>query len=142
MFAIKDIESVKNLAGVLVIPFFTAAYISDGTMNKIRDPLFDWLRSQDSCIISAFGWAFWLLTVVAVVTMAIALFDTCVVWLHVKLGDTFVMLWFGFAFLAAGILVLSFAMPGLPKSPLNPLWHISLFCYGFTLIDRAGKSVK
>lgn len=141
MFAIKDLESIKNLAAILVIPFFAAAYISDGAMDTIRDPILDWLRNHDSAAVSTFGWAIWFLIVVAIVAAVLAAFDFCVVWLHVQLGDTYVMAWLGFACLTAGIFVLSIAMPGLPKSPLNPLWHFALLCYGFSLIHRASKSV-
>lgn len=139
MFAIKDLESIKNLATILVIPFFAAAYVSDGALETLRDPLLDWLRNNDSNVIQTIGWGIWFLIVVALVTFAFATFDYCVVWLHVQLGDTYVMAWFGFSCLTAGVLVLSFVMPGLPKSPLNPLWHLALLCYGFSLIERASK---
>jgi phosphoglycerol transferase MdoB-like AlkP superfamily enzyme len=141
MFAIKDLESVKNLGAILVIPSFSAAYISDGAMETIRDPILDWLRNHDSSAASTVGWAIWFLVVVAVVTAVLAVFDFGVVWLHVQLGDTYVMAWFGFACLTAGVFVLSFAMPGVPQSPLNPLWHLALLCYGFSLIHRASKPV-
>lgn len=139
MFAIKDLESIKNLAAILVIPFFAAAYVSDGALETLHDPLLDWLRNHDSAAIKSFGWAVWFLIVVALVTVTFAVFDYCVVWLHVQLGDTYVMAWLGFACLTAGIFVLSFVMPGLPKSPLNPLWHLAILCYGFSLVDRASK---
>ncbi len=139
MFAIKDLESIKNLASVLVIPFFTAAYISDEKLKAIQDPLLNWLRNSDSASISIFGWAVWFLIIVAVVTAALAIFDNGVVWLHVQLGDKYVMAWFGFACLTAGLFLLSFIVPELPKSPLNPFWHLALLCYGFSLVDRASK---
>jgi hypothetical protein len=139
MFAIKDLESIKNIAGILTIPFFSAAYVSDGAMDTIRDPVLDWLRNHHSTIISNCGWFIWFLVVVAVVTVVFAVVDYAIVWLHVRLGDTYVMPWLGFTCLTAGIFVLSFALPNIPKSPLNPLWHIALLCYGFSLIDRASK---
>ena len=139
MFAIKDLESVKNLASILVIPFFAAAYASDQALETIHDPVLDWLRNCNSVPIQSLGWLGWFLLVVALVTFALAVTDYCVVWLHVKLGDTYVMAWLGFACLAAGILVLSYVVPGLPKSPINPLWHFALLCYGFSLVERASK---
>lgn len=139
MFAIKDLESIKNLGAILVIPLFAAAYISDGALEIVRDPMLDWLRNQDSAAIKTFGWAIGLLIIVALVTFAIAIFDSCVAWLHVKLDAIYFMAWFGFACLTAGIFVLSFVIPGLPQSPINPLWHLGLLCYGFSLVDRASK---
>lgn len=139
MFAIKDLESIKNLAAVLVIPFFSAAYVSDGALETIKDPVLDWLRASDSSIVSAAGWTVWFLIVIGIVTALLAAFDSCVVWLHVALGDNFVMAWFGFACLTAGLFILSLVMPGIPKSPFNPLWHLAFLCYGFGLIDRAAK---
>lgn len=140
MFAVKDLESIKNLASILVIPFFASAYMSDGAMTTLRDPFLDWLRSHDSALIAVVGWAIWIFIVVGLVTAILAALDFCIVWLHVQLGDTYVMVWFGFSFLTAGIFVLSFVIPDLPKSPLNPLWHLALLCYGFSLVHRASIS--
>lgn len=83
MFAIKDLESVKNLAAILVIPFFSAAYVLDGAMETIRDPILDWLRNQNSSAVNNVGWAIWFLVVVAAITAVLTAFDFCVVWLHV-----------------------------------------------------------
>ena len=34
MVAIKDLESLKNLAAIFVVPFFAAASIADGTFTS------------------------------------------------------------------------------------------------------------
>lgn len=142
MFAVKDLESTKNLAAVLVIPLFTAAYISDGALEAIRDPVLDWLRNHSSSVVRVCGWAFWLLVVGGIVTFVLCAIDKCIVWLHVRVGGVYVMAWFGFTCISAGLFILSLALPSLPKSPLNPLWHLALLCYGFTLVDRSFGKVK
>lgn len=139
MFAIKDLESLKNLSTVMVIPCFAAAYVSDGAQEAIRDPVLNWMRESNYFGIQFIGWVMWLLIVVTLVGAVVALLDYCVVWLQVKTGEVYLMVFLGFACLTAGLLVLSLVMPGLPKSPLNPLWHFALLCYGFSLIERASK---
>jgi len=139
MFAIKDLESIKNLAAILTIPLFAAAYVSDGALDTIRDPFFDWLRNNDVQSIKLVGWVLWFLTVVAIVTFVFAAVDFCIIWLHVWLDNSYFMAWVGFSCITAGLLILAIALPGLPQSPINPLWHLALLCYGFGLVDRAAR---
>ena len=139
MFAIKDIESLKNLAAILTIPFFSAAYVIDGALDTIQDPVLDWLRSSSHQWLKVGGWVFWLLVVVAVVAMVFLLIDQAIVWLHVQTGDHFVMPWAGFASLTAGVFVFSYVFPHMPVSPLNPFWHLGFLAYGLSLVDRASR---
>ena len=139
MFAIKDLESLNNLAHILVIPFFAAAYITDGAWQTLHDPLFDWLRNHDAIAIKTIGWAACLLIVVAFAAAAFLLVDAAIVWLHVRSGDHYVMAWAGFACLTAGLFVFAVVLPGIPQSPLNPFWHLALLCYGLSLVERAAK---
>lgn len=139
MFAIKDVESIKNLAAILTIPLFAAAYVSDGALETIRDPVLDWLRNNDIQSIKLFGWVVWFLIVVAIVTFVFSAVDFGIIWLHVWLDNSYFMAWVGFSCITAGLLVLSIALPGLPQRPINPLWHLALLCYGFSLVDRAAK---
>ncbi|MDD5330266.1 MAG: hypothetical protein PHX38_09695 [Sulfuricella sp.] len=139
MFAIKDLENLKNLAAILVIPFLAAAYICDGALEIVRDPILDWLRNNDAAALTLLGWAAWFLIVIGLITLFVALIDFAIVWLHVNVGDAYVMAWFGFACITAGLFILSPALPNLPNSPLNPFWHLGLLCYGFSLVDRSAK---
>ena len=139
MFAIKDIESLKNLAAILTIPFFSAAYVIDGALNTIQDPILDWLRHSSHPWLKIGGWVLWLLVVVAVVAVVFLLIDQAIVWLHVQTGDQFVMPWVGFASLTAGVFVFSYVFPHMPESPLNPFWHLGFLAYGLSLVDRASR---
>lgn len=58
MFALKDIESLKNLASILTIPFFAAAYLIDGVLETILDPFLDWLRNFPQPLVQIGGWGF------------------------------------------------------------------------------------
>lgn len=140
MFAVKDIESLKNLASILTIPFFSAAYVIDGALDTIQDPMLDWLRNSSSLWLKLGGWVLWLLLVVAVVAIVFLLIDQAIVWLHVKVEEAgFIMPWFGFASLTAGVFVFSYVFPHMPASPLNPFWHLGFLAYGLSLVDRASR---
>ncbi|VWC20550.1 hypothetical protein BLA13014_05699 [Burkholderia aenigmatica] len=136
MFAIKDIESVKNLASILVIPFFAAAFIAGGGLNTFNDPVTGWLTASSYLPFKIIGYSLLLASVVALTTLTFAIVDYCVIWIHVTLNSAYPMAIFGFTSLTAGLFVLSFAVPGLPKSPLNPFWHFGFLCYGFSLLSR------
>lgn len=140
MFALKDIESLRNLASVLTIPFFSAAYVIDGARDTIKDPILDWLRNFPHSLVQIGGWAFWFMIVVMVVASVFLLIDETIVWLHVKTGDHLVMPWIGFTSLTAGIFVFCYVFPKMPASPLNPFWHLGFLAYGLSLVDRAAKS--
>jgi hypothetical protein len=137
VFAIKDLESIKNLAAILVIPFFAAAYVSENASNTFRDSLFNSVNNIEVTAIKLLGYAGWLLFVVFIAMLLFAILDAGIVWIHIKTYKTFFMPIIGFTCLTVGIFVLSFAWSSLPKSPLNPFWHIALICYGFTLVDRS-----
>lgn len=139
MFAIKDLESIKNLASILVIPFFSAAYIADNALANFHDPILDWLKSSDAILFNIAGWSLWFILVVAIVSFVFFVVDYLIIWIHVEFGNTYVMALIGFTCLTAGVFVLSPMLQGLPISPLNPLWHLAFLCYGFSLIDRSAK---
>ena len=139
MFALKDIESLRNLASILTIPFFAAAYLIDGALETIHDPFLDWLRNFPHPLVQIGGWAFWLLIVVAVVAIIFLLIDQAIVWVHVQTGDKFVMPWVGFTSLTAGVFIFCYVFPKMPLSPLNPFWHLGFLAYGLSLVDRAAK---
>ena len=140
MFAVKDIESLKNLASILFIPFFSAAYVMDGALDTVQDPVLDWLRKSSLQWLKISGWAIWLLLVVAVVTLVFLLIDQVVVWLHVQTGDHLVMPWVGFASITVGAFVFCYVFPNMLASPLNPFWHLGFLAYGLSLVDRASRS--
>jgi len=108
-------------------------------LETLHDPILDWLRGASHSWLKISGWAFWLLIVVAVVSIVFLLIDQAIVWLHVQTGDKFVMPWFGFASLTAGVFVFSYVFPGMPISPLNPFLHLGFLAYGLSLVDRASK---
>ena len=141
MFAIKDIESIKNLASILTIPFFSAGYAIDGAVETIQDPILEWLQNSSHHWLQIGGWGLWLLLVVAIVTIVFLLIDQGIVWLHFKIEAVgFIMPWFGFASLTAGVFVFSYVFPNMPASPLNPFWHLGFLAYGLSLVDRASKT--
>jgi len=139
MLAIKDLESLKNIAVVVVIPLFAAAYVADGGINQIKDPILSWLRNNPYISIKIVGWAISFLWVVGIIAIALALIDFVLVWIDVNTGMELFLPWAGFACLTAGLFVFSHFIAGLPESPLNPFWHLGLISYGFTLIDRSAK---
>lgn len=139
MFAIKDIESLKNLAAILTIPLFSAAYLMEGPFEIFRDPAIDWLRNSPHPWLKISGWAIWLIFLVAVVAIIFLLIDQAIIWLHIQTGGRYIMPWLGFSCLTIGILGLSYAFPKMPTSPINPFWHLGFLAYGLSLMDQASK---
>ena len=139
MLALNDLESIKKLATVLVIPFFAAAYIADGASQTVTDPVLDWFRNHDSSAIRGTGWFLWLFVVVMLVTMTVAAVDWVIQWLDLRLEGVFIAFAVAISCLTAGVFVLNVFIPEVPKSPLNPLWHIGMLCYGFNLLNRSEK---
>ena len=139
MFAIKDLESIKNLASIMVIPFLSAAWIADAGPYRIAGPLMVWLENFNYPALKLVGLAVAIFATVVLATILLAAFDYCVVWLHVELDLVYLMPAVGFSAITAGLFVLSFLTPELPKSSLNPFWHFGLLCYGFSLFSRAQK---
>lgn len=142
MIAIKDFESLNKLASVLAIPFFSAAYLTDGVPVSIQNQFLEWLKSSSLPLLKIGGWALWLFFVVAIVALVFLLIDQFIIWLHVITGDQVLMPWVGFTFLTAGIFVLGDVFPHLPQSPLNPLWHLGFVAYGLSLVKRGFKDVE
>lgn len=140
MFALKDIESLKNHASILTIPFFSTAYVIDCALKTIHDPFLGWLKSLDHPLLQFSGLPLWLLAVVAIVAVILILIDKLVVWLDSNTGEFFVMFWVGFTCMAAGFFVFCYFFPKMPTSPLNPFWHIGFLVYGLSLVNRAANS--
>ena len=140
MFAIKDLDSIKTHAVVLIIPFLAAAYVSDSQTQTFTDPMQEWLRIHATAgLISVLGWASWLFVVVAVVSTALFLLHAVLVWLDLRFKEGFLLAWTGMTLIAAGVFLLTFVVPSVPKSPLNPFWHLAFLCYGFTLLEINSK---
>lgn len=139
MFALKDIESLKNLSSVLTIPFFAAAYALDCALETLHDQFLGWLKNFSHPLIQFSGVAIWLLVVVALASGIVILIDKIVVWLDSNTGELFVMFWVGFTFMAAGIFVFCYVFPKMPASPLNPFWHLGFLAYGLSLVNRAAR---
>lgn len=138
IFALKDIESLKNLASTLTIPFFAAACILDVGLQAALDTL----KNISHPLVQIGVCGFWLFIVVALVSMIFLLIDNAIVWLHVATGDRLVMLWVGFTSITAGIFICCYMLPKMPASPLNLFWHLGLLTYGLSLVSRAIKSVR
>lgn len=139
MFAIKDLESIKKLSSLLVIPLIAAACLVDGAFADIHTAIAQGFSIAAIPLLSAVGEAVWVCLLVAMVGISLILFDKVIVWLDVRSGESFVMLWLGFAALTMGVLVLSAVISSLPRTPLNPIWHLAFLAYGFSLIDRSAK---
>ncbi len=149
MVSIKDLESLKNLASLLAVPFFTAAMIVDHTFDALRDgimalPLW-WFRhvTQSEPRFAAFFLGCFVLVGLVGVIMAVgtsllldvdrAVARIPVVGKHLPLAG-----WVGLTCITAGLFVVEVVIPGLPPSPLNPFWHLGLLCYGVGLIELWG----
>lgn len=139
MLSIKDFESIKNISTIICIPFIAAALITDGILiNDIAAELI-WLTESSFSAIKIIGWALSLITTVTIAALAFCIFDLLIVEIHVSLGNRYILPLIAMTLLTAGLFVLSILMPNIPKSPLNPFWHMAFIAYGFNLIDRAGK---
>lgn len=140
-FAVKDLASLRNLAHILVIPFFAAAYVSGGAAAVGADPVIRWLQSSSITWLRNSGWILWFLCAVGITAVTFFLVDEGLQWVteHVKVRLISHLLapLISFACLTAGLFVLSYSVPTLPRSPFNPFWHLGLLCYGFSLIDRS-----
>lgn len=139
MLSIKDFESIKNISAIICTPLIAAALITDGILIHDIAAELTWLTESSLSILRISGWAISLMITVATVIIAFFIFDSLIVWIHVKLGDIYVMPFIAMTLLTAGLFVLSILIPNIPKSPLNPFWHMAFIAHGFNLIDRAGK---
>lgn len=139
MFALKDIESLKNYASIITIPFFSAAYATDCALGTINDPALGWLKNFDYPLLRVCGLALWLLATVTVIAIVVIVIDEIVVWLDSNSGETFVMLLMAFTCITVGIFIFCYIFPKMPTSPLNPFWHIGFLAYGLSLVNRAAK---
>jgi len=93
MFAIKDLESLRNIAVIVVIPLFTAAYVADGGISRIKDLILSWLRNNPCISIQIVGWAISFLWVVGIIAISLALIDFILVWIHVNTGMEVFLPW-------------------------------------------------
>jgi len=139
MIAVKDLESLKHIAARLFIPFFAAALLSDGGIGFLNDQTLQVGVNSPVFAIKIASWTIGFMMAVAVVAFATLIIDQSVIWIHVRTGDKIVMPWVGFASLTCGLFIFSNVFPNMPKSPLNPFWHLGFLAYGTTLIDRAAK---
>lgn len=139
MFALKDIESLKNLASVLTIPFFAAAYAMDCALETFHDQFLGWLKNFSHPLIHFGGLVIWLLAIVAIAAGILIVIDKIVVWLDSNTGELFVMFWVGFTFMTAGAFIFCYVFPKAPTSPLNPFWHLGFLAYGLSLVNRAAR---
>jgi hypothetical protein len=66
MFAVKDLETLKNLGGLLTIPLFSAACLLDIRKMEFSDSDLLWIRDRPQEW-GVFGWIFLIVIIVVVV---------------------------------------------------------------------------
>jgi hypothetical protein len=150
MISLGDAASLKDLPILLTVPFFTAAAMVDHILDTPRDVILAlpmwWVRrvtQSDASLAEFFLGCFVLVGLVgAIVIVAIYMvvdLDQAVERIPVVGKHLAVLIWVAWTCITAGLFVVEVVIPGLPKSPLNPVWHLGLLSYGVGLIDWGAK---
>ena len=150
MISLDDAASLKDLLILLTVPFFTAAAMVDHILDTPHDVILAlpmwWVRrgtQSDASLAEFFLGCFVLVglvgTIVIVATYMVADLDRAVEHIPVVGKHLAVLIWVAWTCITAGLFVVEVVIPGLPKSPLNPVWHLGLLSYGVGLIDLGAK---
>jgi hypothetical protein len=135
MFSLRDLTGFLSVAGMLTAPCLaTASLVSLAPWVGVADdPLGD-LPDMP-------GLWVWCAVLVVLVCLTIIAVSSLLFWLDEHLvgiplaGDYLLVLWVGLSCITVGLLVLGTVIPGLPASPLNPLWHVGLLGYGVLILQ-------
>ena len=132
MMSLKDIESLKNLAGILSIPFFAIACVADGFLIQMVTEFP--LENKVIPLILRFTIA------VIMVFLVQVLVTPYILMLGPKPGTIDLMPFpvaFAFICIAVGLYGFGSLIPDLklPPSPLNVFWHLGILSYGLLILS-------